>query len=58
MTMSIISGTLLVHLTILGIEINGDNDLLSYTAILTLVQTRIHNEKQFIFDTKSYKLWI
>lgn len=37
LTFGIISGAVFMHLTLLGIEINGDGGILFYTAILTLI---------------------
>jgi len=37
LTFGIISGAVFMHLTMLGIEINGDGGILFYTAILTLI---------------------
>jgi uncharacterized membrane protein YphA (DoxX/SURF4 family) len=35
LTMGVLGGAILMHLTLLGIEINGDGGVLFYTAILT-----------------------
>lgn len=37
----IISGAILMHLTKLGIEVNGDNGLLFYTAVLIFILSSI-----------------
>lgn len=37
LTVGVISGAVLMHLTMLGIEINGDKGSLFYTAIFTLL---------------------
>ncbi|MFI0431328.1 DoxX family protein [Mariniflexile sp. HMF6888] len=36
-TLGVISGAILMHLTILGIEINKDGGILFYTAVLTFI---------------------
>ena len=41
LTFGIISGAIIMHLTILGIEINNDNGTLFYMAITTLILSSI-----------------
>lgn len=41
LTIGIISGAIMMHLTKLGIEINGDNGTLFYTAVLIFVLSAI-----------------
>ncbi|WP_372745007.1 DoxX family protein [Lutibacter sp.] len=41
LTFGIISGAILMHITILGIEINNDNGLLFYTALLVFILSGI-----------------
>ena len=52
LTLGIIGGAILMHLTMIGIEVNGDNGTLFYTAILTFVLSAIilwENRKQIPF---------
>ncbi|MCK8481108.1 DoxX family membrane protein [Psychroserpens algicola] len=41
LTLGIIGGAIVMHLTTLGIEINGDNGVLFYTAITTFILSAI-----------------
>lgn len=41
MVMGIIGGAIMMHLTQLGIEINGDNGILFYTAVITFMLSAI-----------------
>lgn len=41
LTLGVISGAVFMHLTLLGIEVNGDGGLLFYTAIITWLLSAI-----------------
>lgn len=41
LTLSIIGGAIVMHLTMIGIEVNGDNGTLFYLAILTFILSLI-----------------
>jgi len=41
LTLGLIGGAIFMHLTMLGIEVNGDSGILFYTAILTFVLSSV-----------------
>ena len=41
LTMALLGGAIMMHLTLIGIEVNGDNGLLFYTAIITFIMSAI-----------------
>ena len=50
-TLGIISGAIFLHLTKIGIEVNGDNGLLFYTALFVFVSSFLilWNERKKVF---------
>ena len=58
LTIGLMAGAVFMHLTMLGIEVNGDNGTLFYTAIFTLICAITllgFNKNQMIEDIKSLK---
>lgn len=41
LTVAIIGGAVFLHLTVIGVEVNGDHGMLFYTALFTLVSSLI-----------------
>lgn len=56
LTLGLIGGAIFIHITKLGIEVNGDSGILFYTAILTFILSGIilwiyRKDVPFIFKT-------
>ena len=59
LTLGIIGGAIIMHLTKLGIEVNGDSGVLFYTAIITFILSVLilwmhRKDIPFLFKSKDY----